>query len=120
MVSLKFNAVGTPSQPIVFTGREDLAGTANAETTNRLWGGVIVLGRAPIRGGALFADETSAVPVGHITSGGFGPSVGAPVAMGYVSRPFAEDGSALDLMVRGKAVPARVAPMPFTPHRYAR
>jgi aminomethyltransferase len=40
--------------------------------------------------------------------------------MGYVARPFAEDGTALDLMVRGKAAPARVAPMPFTPHRYAR
>ena len=60
------------------------------------------------------------VVIGEVTSGGFGPSVGAPIAMGYVARPFAEDGSALDLMVRGKAVPARVAPMPFTPHRYAR
>jgi aminomethyltransferase len=40
--------------------------------------------------------------------------------MGYVARPFAEDGTALDLLVRGKAVAARVAPMPFNPHRYAR
>ena len=46
----RINAVGTPSQPIVFTGKEDIAGTANAATTNRLWGGVILLGRAPIRG----------------------------------------------------------------------
>ncbi|WP_085339828.1 hypothetical protein [Aquidulcibacter paucihalophilus] len=46
----RINAVGTPSQPIVFTGREDIAGTANADTSNRLWGGLILLGRAPIRG----------------------------------------------------------------------
>jgi hypothetical protein len=46
----RINAVGTPSQPIIFTGKEDVAGTANAETSNRLWGGVVVLGRAPIRG----------------------------------------------------------------------
>ena len=46
----RINAVGTPSQPIVFTGKEDIAGTAIPETTNRLWGGVILLGRAPIRG----------------------------------------------------------------------
>ena len=46
----RINADGIPSQPIIFTGKEDIAGTANAETTNRLWGGVILLGRAPIRG----------------------------------------------------------------------
>lgn len=46
----RINAVGTASQPIVFTGRADIEGTANADTTDRLWGGVILLGRAPIRG----------------------------------------------------------------------
>ncbi len=55
-----------------------------------------------------------------MTSGGFGPSVNAPVAMGYVARPHAADGAALELMVRGKALPAAVAPLPFHPHRYAR
>jgi aminomethyltransferase len=58
--------------------------------------------------------------VGEVTSGGFGPSVGAPIAMGYVARGHAGDGVALDLLVRDKALPARVAPMPFHPHRYAR
>lgn len=46
----RINAVGTATQPIVFTGKEDIEGTANLNTTNRLWGGVVLLGRAPIRG----------------------------------------------------------------------
>ncbi len=58
--------------------------------------------------------------VGEVTSGGFGPSVGAPVAMGFIARPHAADGTALDLIVRDKALPARITPMPFQPHRYAR
>lgn len=46
----RINAVGTAAQPIIFTGKEDIEGTANVDTSNRLWGGVIVLGRGPIRG----------------------------------------------------------------------
>jgi aminomethyltransferase len=76
-------------------------------------------GRAPARAGTLIvaADGTAA---GSITSGGFGPSVGAPIAMGYVRKDLAADGTALHLMVRGKPLPARVVPMPFVPHRYIR
>ena len=58
--------------------------------------------------------------LGEVTSGGFGPSLGGPMAMGYVSRSHAADGTLLELMVRGRALPARVVPLPFTPHRYAR
>jgi aminomethyltransferase len=58
--------------------------------------------------------------VGAITSGGFGPSLNAPIAMGYVRADLAGDGTAVSLMVRGKPLPARIAPMPFVPHRYAR
>lgn len=75
-------------------------------------------GRQPAR--AHTAIKAGGEVVGEVTSGGFGPSVGAPVAMGYVARPHAADGTALDLIVRDKALPARVAPMPFQPHRYAR
>ena len=46
----RISAVGTAAQPIIFTGKEDIDGTANIDTSNRLWGGVIILGRAPIRG----------------------------------------------------------------------
>jgi aminomethyltransferase len=58
--------------------------------------------------------------IGEVTSGGFGPSANAPVAMGYVARDHAADGTALELMVRGKPLAARVAPLPFIPHRYIR
>ena len=59
-------------------------------------------------------------PAGEITSGGFGPSLNGPMAMGYVRRDLAEDGTKLSLMVRGKALPATVVPLPFVPHRYVR
>ncbi len=58
--------------------------------------------------------------IGQVTSGGFGPSVNAPVAMGYVPAAQAKAGTGLQLIVRGKAMPAKVAAMPFAPHRYYR
>ena len=76
-------------------------------------------GKAPAREGteilALLGDK-----LGTITSGGFGPSVNGPVAMGYVAADYASTGTPVNLMVRGKALSAAVAPMPFVPHRYAR
>jgi aminomethyltransferase len=76
-------------------------------------------GRAPAREGTEIADKSGRV-IGRITSGGFGPSLNAPVAMGYVESAFAGDRTEIDLMVRGKAMAARIAPMPFVPHRYKR
>ena len=58
--------------------------------------------------------------IGEVTSGGFGPTVGGPVAMGYVDSGQADEGAAVALMVRGKALPARVATLPFVAHRYHR
>nr|WP_302474303.1 glycine cleavage system aminomethyltransferase GcvT [Roseococcus sp. MDT2-1-1] len=84
----------------------------------RLRVGIRPEGRQPAR--AHTAVESGGATVGEITSGGFGPSVGAPVAMGYVRRDLAADGTSLELRVRDKALPARVAPTPFQPHRYAR
>jgi aminomethyltransferase len=81
--------------------------------------GVRPEGRAPAREGAPIADKTGRV-IGRVTSGGFGPSADAPVAMGYVETAFAVDGTEIDLLVRGKPLAARVAPMPFVPHRYKR
>ena len=76
-------------------------------------------GRAPAREGtqvfALLGD-----PIGVITSGGFGPSVNGPVAMGYVTAGYAEPGTPVNLMVRNKALSALIATMPFAPHRYVR
>jgi glycine cleavage system T protein (aminomethyltransferase) len=76
-------------------------------------------GRAPARAltEIVAGDGTEA---GTITSGGFSPTLSAPIAMGYVRKDLTRDGNALHLMVRGKPLPARVVPMPFVPHRYAR
>jgi aminomethyltransferase len=76
-------------------------------------------GRAPAREGTEIQDAAGQ-RIGVVTSGGFGPSVNAPVAMGYVSASHAKAGTKLQLVVRGKPLPAEVVPMPFTPHRYAR
>jgi aminomethyltransferase len=76
-------------------------------------------GRAPAREGAEIVNHEGRV-IGRVTSGGFGPSLNAPVAMGYVDIAYAGDGTALGLMVRGNALPATVVPMPFVPHRYRR
>jgi aminomethyltransferase len=78
-------------------------------------------GRAPVRAGAtLFASETSAEPIGAVTSGGFGPSANAPVAMGYLPSAFASAGMLAFAEVRGQRLPVRVAEMPFVPHSYKR
>ena len=76
-------------------------------------------GRAPAREATPIVD-TAGNPIGRITSGSFGPSVNGPIAMGYVGAAHAADGTALSLLVRGSARPARVAPLPFVPHHYHR
>lgn len=81
--------------------------------------GIRPQGRAPAREGVEIADKQGRV-IGKVTSGGFGPSLNAPVAMGYVESGFAAEGTPVDLLVRGKPIPAIVAPMPFVPHRYRR
>jgi aminomethyltransferase len=81
--------------------------------------GLLPEGRAPAREGTEIraADGTA---IGTVTSGGFGPTVGGPIAMGYVNRRFAEPGTPVVLVVRGKDLVAKVAPMPFAPHHYHR
>jgi aminomethyltransferase len=76
-------------------------------------------GRAPARAGTVVLDSSGA-EAGIVTSGGFSPTLNAPVAMGYVRRDLSDDGTALTLMVRGKPLPATVVALPFVPHRYAR
>jgi len=76
-------------------------------------------GRAPAREGAIITTPEGR-EVGIVTSGGFGPTVNGPVAMGYVSKELSALGTDLHLVVRGKPLPAKVAAMPFAPHRYKR
>jgi aminomethyltransferase len=78
-------------------------------------------GRAPVRAGApLFTDPGGGDPVGAVTSGGFGPSVDAPIAMGYVPSTVAEPGTRLFAEMRGKRLPVDVAMLPFIAPRYKR
>jgi aminomethyltransferase len=81
--------------------------------------GFDVDGRQPVREGALILDGEGN-ELGKITSGGFSPTLQRPIAMGYVATPFAEVGTALKLEQRGKLFDARIAEMPFVPHRYHR
>ncbi|HEY2541378.1 MAG TPA: glycine cleavage T C-terminal barrel domain-containing protein, partial [Stellaceae bacterium] len=74
---------------------------------------------APAREGTPIVDLAGNA-IGRVTSGGFGPSVAAPVAMGYVDAEQAADGTALALTVRSSARPAKITRLPFVPHSYHR
>ncbi|SMC35549.1 aminomethyltransferase [Fulvimarina manganoxydans] len=78
-------------------------------------------GRAPVRAGAeLFADEDGGEPIGRVTSGGFGPTLEAPVAMGYVPLKQSESGTRLFADLRGRRIPVTVTPTPFVEPHYKR
>jgi aminomethyltransferase len=78
-------------------------------------------GRLPIRAGApLFAAEGEGDPVGRVTSGSFGPSLEAPVAMGYLPTPMAAAGTRIFAEVRGSRLPATVTALPFRKPHYKR
>ena len=89
-----------------------------ADGPSRKLVGLNVAGKLPVReGAALFSGDAE---VGRVTSGGFAPSVGAPIAMGYVAAAHIAVGTPLEAEVRGRRVPLTVAAMPFIPHRYVR
>lgn len=90
---------------------------ANGPARRRV--GLSLEGRAPAREGCEIRS-VSGEAIGTLTSGGYGPSVGAPIAMGYVNTRFAEIGTPVLLIVRGKELVAKVVKMPFAPHRYHR
>lgn len=95
-----------------------LAAIAEGPARRRV--GLLTEGAAPVRGGApLFADETGAA-IGHVTSGGFGPSLQAPVAMGYLPIALTEPGTRVFAEVRGRRLPLVVARLPFVPTGFKR
>ena len=94
-----------------------LAALANGPKRKRV--GLALEGKAPARDGADIVDRQGE-KIGVVTSGGFGPSVGAPIAMGYVESASAAPGAAVGLLVRGRTLAARIAPLPFHPHAYYR
>ena len=91
------------------------------EGVARLRVGLRPEGRAPMRAGtALFSTEDAETPVGHVTSGAFGPSIEAPMSMGYVAAAYSRAGQRLFGEVRGRRHPVAVSRMPFTPANFKR
>jgi aminomethyltransferase len=101
-----------------FPGAERIQ-SALAHGPNRRRVGVRPDGRAPAREGTEIVSAEGA-PIGVVTSGGFGPSVNGPIAMGFVERAHAAVETPISLMVRGKPLSARVVTLPFHPHAYYR
>jgi aminomethyltransferase len=99
-------------------GQQIRAQLENGPTRLRV--GIRPDGRAPAREHTPILAPDGQEMVGEITSGGFGPSLNAPMAMGYVRRDLSADGTKLSLLVRGKPIPATVVPLPFVSHRYVR
>jgi aminomethyltransferase len=96
-----------------------LAELANGASRKRV--GIHPDGRAPMREGIqLFATDNGGVPIGTITSGGFGPTVGHPVSMGYVTTEFSVVDTTIYAEIRGKRMAARVCTLPFTPANFKR
>ena len=94
-----------------------LKGLADGPASIRV--GLKIDGKAPAREGVEIQD-LDGNKIGMITSGGFAPTLGAPIAMGYVSTAFAEIGTKVKLIVRKRVLDAEIASMPFVPQRYVR
>ncbi len=103
-----------------FPGADRILNELENGTTRRRVG-ILPEGRAPMRAHTLlFASEDAAEPMGEVTSGAFGPTIGRPMSMGYVATEFAETGTRIFAEVRGKRLPATIADMPFRPSTYKR
>ncbi len=103
-----------------FPGADRILGELENGTT-RLRIGLRPDGRAPMREGTeLFADASSADPIGKVTSGAFGPTIEGPMSMGYVTTAHAAEGTTVFGEVRGKRLPATITAMPFRPSTYKR
>ncbi|MEN9856697.1 MAG: hypothetical protein RL186_829 [Pseudomonadota bacterium] len=94
-----------------------LSELANKPSRKRV--GLLPVAKAPAREGAPICD-VAGNPIGRVTSGGFGPSVGGPIAMGYVESAFAAIGTPVDIIIRDQPHRWHVAALPFVPHNYHR
>jgi aminomethyltransferase len=90
-----------------------------AEGVRRKRVGIRPEGRAPAREGAVITDSAGR-NIGVVTSGGFGPTAGGPIAMGYVETNSSVPGTPVQLIVRGQPMPAQVVKLPFIPNRFKR
>jgi aminomethyltransferase len=101
-----------------FAGYHRIIGEIDAGPVSKRVG-LLVDGKQPVREGGLILDREGN-EIGRITSGGHSPTLGRPIAMGYVAAAHAVPGSFLKLEQRGKLFQAQVTPMPFVPHQYHR
>jgi aminomethyltransferase len=101
------------------TAASGTAGHLDHDTLKRKRVGLVALERVPVRDGTPL-ESFEGQPIGQVTSGLLGPTVDRPVAMAYVALAYAEPGTRIQAMVRGKAVPMEVSTMPFVPARYHR
>ena len=90
-----------------------------AEGAKRRLVGIRPVEGAPARAHSEIQDAAG-VTAGAVTSGGYGPTLGGPIAMGYLPSALAEEGTEIGLVVRGRVRPANVVPLPFVPHRYVK
>ena len=107
------------ARPGGFPGADRILAQLAGQDLERRRVGLVGVERTPVREGSVIADASGRT-VGSVTSGGFGPSAGKAIAMAYVESAVAAPDTPLTAQVRGKAVPMRVAPLPFVPHRYYR
>jgi aminomethyltransferase len=101
-----------------FPGAEIILGQLEGGPPRKLVG-LRPEGRAPAREGTEVQDPTGA-RIGEVTSGGFGPTIGGPIALGYVTAKHAAPSTAVQLSIRARPHPAKVVDLPFVPHRYQR
>ena len=106
-----------PQQPAKFPGAAVILKQIKQGVLRRRVG-LASQGRIPVRHGtALLHGDRQ---VGRVTSGGYGPSFSAPIAMGYVEHEFVESGTELQVVIRGRSHSIRVADLPFVPYTYHR
>jgi aminomethyltransferase len=102
-----------------FLGGQSVRAAIENGTAEKLVG-IRIEGRAPARAGAVIRTRAMDQDIGRVTSGTFGPSVNAPIALGYVGSDFSASGTEVHLIVRDKAIAGIVSELPFIPHHYVR
>ncbi len=99
-----------------FPGAQKIIAELQSEPTRRRVG-ILPLGRMPVREGVELFNQKDEL-VGNVTSGGYSPCIGSPIAMAYVANDNCNEGTELTALVRDRHVPVKVVSMPFIPHRY--
>ncbi len=102
-----------------FPGAEIILRQLDSKQTATRRVGLIGSSKAPVRAGTELVDSQGQ-PIGHVTSGTFGPSAGIPVAMAQIKTKYATVGNEIFALVRGKKLPMIISKMPFVPQRYVR